>query len=119
MKNLIKLEEASMLALAFYLSTLLDYGWWMFILFLFTPDLSMIGYLLGNKTGAIIYNLFHHKFLAIAVGIAGHLLALPIITFTGIILFGHSSLDRIMGFGLKQHKGFNYTHLGAINKNKN
>ena len=116
MKLLLKLEETGMLILAFYLGSLLGYEWWMFLLFIFTPDISMLGYLFGNKAGAVVYNLFHHKFFAIAVGITGHLLAIPVITYAGIILFGHSSLDRIMGYGLKLPEGFNYTHLGVIGK---
>jgi len=36
-----------------------------------------------------------------------------------IILFGHSSMDRIFGYGLKTNQGFKFTHLGTIgNKNK-
>lgn len=116
MKLLFKLEEASLLLLSFYMSVLLGYNWWVFVLFLFTPDISMLGYLFGNKTGAIIYNLFHHKFLAVAIGISGLVLAVNELAFAGIVLFGHSSLDRILGFGLKYSKGFNFTHLGAIGK---
>jgi len=34
----------------------------------------------------------------------------------GIILFGHSSMDRMFGYGLKLGQGFKYTHLGIIGK---
>jgi hypothetical protein len=36
----------------------------------------------------------------------------------GIVLFGHSSLDRMLGFGLKYKEGFGFTHLGKIGKEK-
>ena len=34
------------------------------------------------------------------------------------VLFGHSSLDRLLGFGLKYNQGFKFTHLGKIGKAK-
>jgi hypothetical protein len=34
----------------------------------------------------------------------------------GVILFSHSSLDRMLGYGLKFEKGFKFTHLGEIGK---
>jgi len=33
-----------------------------------------------------------------------------------VVIFGHSSLDRFLGFGLKYFDGFNVTHLGTIGK---
>ncbi|MCG6186924.1 DUF4260 domain-containing protein [Maribellus maritimus] len=118
MKFLLKIEEISMLILSFYLSVLLGYKWWVFILFLFIPDISMQGYLFGNKIGAAVYNAFHYKFLAVLLGILGYTFSLNELAFAGIVLFGHSSFDRIFGYGLKYSIGFNSTHLGAIgNKN--
>lgn len=118
MKFLLKMEETSMLILSFYVSFILGYEWWIFVLFLFKPDISMIGYLFGNKVGAIIYNLFHYKFLAVFLGIVGFAYSVNELAFAGAVLFGHSSFDRLFGYGLKFQKGFNYTHLGTIgNKN--
>jgi hypothetical protein len=37
---------------------------------------------------------------------------------TGVILFGHSSMDRMMRYGLKYFTGFRFTHLGKIGKEK-
>jgi len=31
-------------------------------------------------------------------------------------MFGHSSMDRMFGYGLKTEEGFKYTHLGMIGK---
>jgi len=107
-----------MLILSFYLSYLLGFEWWVFVLFLFTPDISMLAYFLGNKTGASVYNFFHYKFFAVIIGMGGYLLNINELAFVGTILFGHSSLDRILGYGLKSFRGFRYTHLGVIgNKN--
>ena len=32
----------------------------------------------------------------------------------GVILFSHTAMDRIMGYGLKFEKGFIFTHQGTI-----
>jgi hypothetical protein len=76
----------------------------------------MLGYLGGNKTGAACYNLFHHKGIAIAIFIFGLLLPSILLQTIGIVLFGHSSMDRLFGYGLKTTEGFKYTHLGIIGK---
>jgi hypothetical protein len=34
----------------------------------------------------------------------------------GLILFGHSSMDRALGYGLKYPDSFQNTHLGIIGK---
>jgi hypothetical protein len=79
-------------------------------------DISMIGYAAGNKTGAIMYNIFHHKAIALVVYIIGFYLYNETIMLAGIILFAHSSMDRLLGYGLKYFTGFSDTHLGKIGK---
>ena len=116
MSTLLKLEEVFMLALGIYLFTLLNYDWWWFLVLLLTPDIGMVGYLFGNKTGAAMYNLFHHKGVAIIVYLLGSYLSLPLCQLVGIILFSHSAMDRIFGYGLKYDEGFKFTHLGEIGK---
>jgi hypothetical protein len=46
----------------------------------------------------------------------GHLMINPALQFTGLILLGHSSLDRALGYGLKYPDAFQNTHLGIIGK---
>jgi hypothetical protein len=116
MKNIIKLEEAGMFLLSIYLFSQLGYTWWLYLVFILTPDISIAGYMFNNKTGAICYNIVHHKGLAIIIYIAGSSLANPPLQFAGLILFGHSALDRMMGYGLKYYEGFKYTQLGVIGK---
>ena len=120
MKNLLKIEELAMFVLSIILFNQLHYSWWLFPALILLPDLSMLGYLHNNKTGAILYNLAHHKAVAIGFGFVGFQLANEPLLFTGILLFGHSSLDRIFGYGLKYFDAFEHTHLGYLKKpNKN
>src|SRR2546423_9834239 len=116
MRKVIQLEELAMFLLSIYLFSQLSFKWWLFPVLILTPDISMVGYAFGNKTGAIIYNLFHHKALAIALYIFGSYLQNEVLQLIGIILFGHSSMDRMLGYGLKTFQSFKYTHLGEIGK---
>lgn len=77
----------------------------------------MIGYLVNPRVGAYSYNLFHHRGIAIMAFGAGVLTALPMLQFAGFILFAHATMDRMLGYGLKYEKGFQFTHLGTIGKN--
>jgi Domain of unknown function (DUF4260) len=119
MKTIIKLEEFAMLGFCVFALITLKSHWWVYLLLAVGPDISMIGYFSGNKVGADCYNLFHHKGIAVAVFMIGVMLNSPsgdIVSTAGIIPFGHSSLDRMLGYGLKLQEGFKYTHLGMIGK---
>lgn len=111
MKNLLKLEELAQFALSIYIFTLLDYSWWVFPACLLLPDLSMVGYIVNTRVGALLYNFFHHKLLALAVLITGAYLEQPWVVLSGVILFGHSAMDRLFGYGLKYPDSFKHTHL--------
>jgi hypothetical protein len=116
MKKLIKLEELGEFLFSIYLFSLLPYPWWFYPLFFFAPDLSMVGYLAGPRLGAITYNLIHHKALSLSLFVVGSLLHIPVLSLIGVIILGHSSLDRVMGYGLKFSDSFGHTHLGAIGR---
>jgi len=117
MKTLIKLEEAALFGLGIYLFSLLDFAWWWFPALTLTPDISFTGYAFGNRTGAWVYNLFHHRGIAIVVYLSGIYFGNEIVQLIGVILFAHSSMDRMFGYGLKYENGFKFTHLGEIGKN--
>ena len=116
MKNLLRIDEALQLILSIYLVNQLPYAGWMYWALFLAPDLGMLGYLVNTQTGALLYNLFHHKGIAIALYLMGLYLNIPELLFTGLLLFGHSSFDRIFGYGLKYPDNFKNTHLGWIGK---
>lgn len=116
MKTLLKLEEAAQFALALILFNQLPFAWWWFPALLLLPDLSMLGYLISPRIGAYAYNFFHHKAVAVVVGALGLFLNNPELLLTGVILFGHSAMDRLFGYGLKYPDSFANTHLGRVGK---
>jgi hypothetical protein len=118
MKNILKLEEFCMFLFGVFLFDQLHFAWWWFLALILLPDISMIGYLINNKTGAVCYNIVHHKGVALITYIAGYYLHNEILQLAGVILFAHSSMDRTMGYGLKYFEGFKFTHLGIIGKNE-
>lgn len=133
MKNLLKLEElAQFLACALVLVTNKVEWWWYVLLFL-GPDIGMAGYLINPRIGSFTYNLLHHKGIALVLFMFGALRetgsvmaemlsgvenAPDVVWLTGLILYGHASMDRIFGYGLKFGDSFQHTHLGWIGKLK-
>src|SRR6187549_1676973 len=114
MKNIIRLEEFGMLALSIFALDHFQVAWWYYLILVLGPDISMLGYLFGNKIGAACYNIFHHKGIALVLLVTGFYCHSWELQVTGLILFGHSSMDRMAGYGLKYETGFKFTHLGTI-----
>ncbi len=116
MRNLTRLEELSLGLLAFYLFLRLPIAWWWFFALLLAPDISMLGYAISPKAGAWLYNVVHHRAVSVALYVAGSLLATPWLQAAGLIIFAHSSFDRVLGYGLKYTDSFQHTHLGMIGR---
>jgi len=114
MKTSLKIEELAQFVFGIFLFSRLSFEWWWFPLLILTPDIGMIGYLFNTKTGAWIYNLFHHKGVGVFLMLIGFYFKNETLSLIGIILFSHSSLDRIFGYGLKYPDSFHKTHLGEI-----
>lgn len=118
MKLILKLEEVAMAIISIYFLSIYNLGlsFWIWLILFFTPDIGMLGYTLNTRIGAITYNLFHHKALALLIAAMGFYLHNNIVTAIGILLFAHASFDRILGYGLKYPDNFKNTHLGNLQK---
>lgn len=118
MKHLLQAEEAAQLAIAIFGLYLqpLEFSWWVWIILFLSPDISMLGYLINTRVGAITYNVFHHKLIGVLIAGIGYTTTQPLILLIGLILFAHSCFDRMMGYGLKFNNDFKHTHLGWIGK---
>src|SRR5690554_1180064 len=114
MKTTLKLEELAQFVLGIALFSHLDFAWWYFPVLILLPDIGMFGYIFNPKVGAFVYNLFHNKAIGVSLIILGMFYFSQVYTLIGIILFAHSAMDRIFGFGLKYPDSFKNTHLGKI-----
>ena len=116
MKTSLRIEELFMFVLGVFLFSQLEFSWWWFLVLILTPDIGMLGYIFNTKIGAISYNVFHHKGIAIIIYLIGVYFQNHILELTGIILFSHASFDRIFGYGLKYFDDFKHTHLETLRK---
>jgi hypothetical protein len=114
MKTLLKSEELIQFLGAIYLFSRLNFAWWWFPALILSPDISMIGYLVNPAIGAVLYNFVHHKGLGIIIGLLGLMLGNQVLMLIGVILFAHSCMDRVAGYGLKYFDSFKHTSLGNL-----
>lgn len=114
MKTLLKSEELVQFLGAIYLFSRLSFAWWWFPALILVPDVSMIGYAINPAVGAVTYNLVHHKGLGVVVGLLGLMTGNQQLMLAGVILFAHSTMDRMFGYGLKYPDGFKHTSLGDL-----
>ncbi|CDF80855.1 conserved hypothetical protein (DUF4260) [Formosa agariphila KMM 3901] len=116
MKTILKLEEIAMLMLSVFLFSNLTFDWWWYLVLFFLPDAGFVGYVFNTRLGAFLYNILHHKGVAIVLYIAGAIWQIEALQLAGIIMFGHAAFDRIFDYGLKYTDSFHNTHLGHIGK---
>ena len=116
MDKIIKLEEMAQFAAVIVALNYqpIHFQWWAWIIIFLIPDTGMLGYLISTSVGAVTYNLVHHKLIALLILGIGWYGAMPYLVLTGLVLYGHSSMDRMMGYGLKYFDAFKHTHLGMI-----
>lgn len=114
MKTLLKSEECGLVLLSLLVFSQTSFAWWWYPVLILAPDIGMIGYLKNPKTGAVLYNLFHHQGIAVLFIGLGWVMGSDMALLAGTILLGHSALDRIFGYGLKYPDSFHNTHLGRI-----
>ena len=108
---LLRIEGAILLLLSILLYNLIGGSWLLFVLLFLAPDLSMLGYLSGPRTGAITYNLFHTYVLPSLFAALGLLVGSLLLVSLALVWFAHIGFDRMVGYGLKYPTGFFDTHL--------
>lgn len=113
-KGILRLEGLAVLILALYAYNHLHFSWQTFALFFLLPDLSLLGYCLNPRIGALSYNSAHSYLGALLCLFLGTWLALPAVLASGLIWCAHLGFDRALGYGLKYQTGFRFTHLGFI-----
>ncbi|HMK09438.1 MAG TPA: DUF4260 domain-containing protein [Anaerolineales bacterium] len=118
MAKLLRLENLGLFLLSLSLFSQLPFSWWLYPVLFLAPDLGMLGYLAGPRFGASAYNFTHHLGIAALLYAIGLVTGLPLLCLGGVIMLGHSGMDRVLGFGLKYPDSFQHTHLGWIGSGK-
>ena len=111
---LLRTEEALLLTLTVFAYQPLHFSWLLFAILFFTPDISMLGFLLNPRLGATTYNLAHTLTLPLALLLASYLQHWHLPTQLALIWTAHISFDRLLGYGLKYPTFFKDTHLQHI-----
>lgn len=118
MNRLIKSEYLAAAILTALIYIYAGFAWYWLVLLFLLFDISMIGYFISNKVGAIIYNTVHSFFIPAALLVIYVFTNENILLFVALLWLFHIFVDRTFGYGLKYPKGFRYTHLGTIGRVK-
>jgi Domain of unknown function (DUF4260) len=115
---LLRLEGLALFLGMVVLYALQGGSWWIFGTLFLIPDLSFAAYLAGPRTGAIAYNAVHSTMAPVALAVLGFGLAAPLMPSIAMIWLAHIGMDRALGYGLKYPRGFAFTHLGRVGRNR-
>lgn len=110
-RALLRLEGATLLALAIAAFGHLGHGWGLFAAMFFAPDLAMLGYLAGARAGAAAYNATHTLLGPAALAALAHATHHSHLGALALIWAAHIGFDRLLGYGLKYESAFGHTHL--------
>src|SRR5215469_5595662 len=113
-KLLLQLEGAAALGVACVLYSQSHGSWLWFALLFLSPDLFMLGYIAGTKSGAFFYNLVHTYVLPACLMAVYWFTGHPWFLWLGLISLAHIGFDRLLGFGLKYETAFKDTHLQRV-----
>jgi len=113
---LVRFEWAATLVAAVFAYWWLGASWALFAVLILAPDLSMLGYLVGPRVGAVVYNAVHTLIGPLALLGAALLFPLSWAMPVAVIWLAHIAMDRTLGYGLKLSTGFADTHMGTIGR---
>ena len=110
----LQLEGAAIAAVAILVYAAFGGGWGLFALLILAPDIFMLGYLVGKRTGAVFYNIAHSYLVPLALGAASYVSPWEPGVLVALIWIVHIGADRAIGYGLKYTTHFKDTHLGRV-----
>ncbi|SNT54281.1 protein of unknown function [Bacillus sp. OK838] len=113
-KKFLHIEGLMVLLAMIYIYSVYEFSWWIFLLFILSPDVSMLAYLIDDRVGAKVYNLFHTYTLSIFMILLAIFLKSDALMMIGSIWTAHIGMDRLFGYGLKYTSAFKATHLQKV-----
>ena len=112
--TLLRIEGGVLLALSVLLYWVNGEGWILFGLLILAPDVSMLGYVFGQRVGTASYNVMHTYALPAGLGAFGVVGSSSLAVGLALIWFAHIGMDRLVGYGLKYAFGFKDTHQDRV-----
>jgi len=113
-KKTIRLEYLTILLFLVYTYFSQKYSLWLFLIFLFVPDIAIVFYKINSRIGSIAYNIIHTYTIPIILVIINNLFFENTIMLTiCLIWMSHISMDRFVGYGLK-YDNFKETHIQKL-----
>jgi Domain of unknown function (DUF4260) len=109
-----RLEGVFVFGAAVSLYIHLGYGWVPLMVLALAPDLSMLGYLGGNRIGALSYDVAHAYVGPLLLASVGAFEDIDLAVQFALIWGAHIGADRALGYGLKYPTGFKQTHLQRL-----
>ena len=113
---LLRLEGLAVMIAAVVAYQAIGASWMLFAILLLLPDLSLIGYVAGARTGAVAYNAVHTYIGPAGLAALAYLEAVPLAGPVCLIWVAHIGMDRVCGLGLKFPSAFKDTHLGTVGR---
>ncbi|MCP8615881.1 DUF4260 domain-containing protein [Salirhabdus salicampi] len=113
-KALLHMEGLAVLLVSVYFYASLNFSWLLFIVLFFIPDVSMVGYGISKKFGALTYNIFHTYTVPTIFILMGVFSTMETLVMIGLIWSAHIGMDRMIGYGLKYPTSFKETHLNRV-----
>ncbi|WP_179283072.1 MULTISPECIES: DUF4260 domain-containing protein [Paenibacillus] len=114
-KQIVHVEYILAVILSFFIYMQLHFPIWLFFVLLFVPDLTMLGYAMNKKIGAIVYNFGHTFIFPLLLALSYLYFSNDYLLLGAIIWIAHICLDRAIGAGLKyQDSSFTSTHIQRL-----
>ncbi|MFY0782686.1 DUF4260 domain-containing protein [Peribacillus simplex] len=113
-KNFLHIEGLMVLLAMIYVYSLFEFSWWIFLLLILSPDVSMLAYSIDERVGAKVYNFFHTYTMSIFMILLAVFLKSDACMMIGLIWTAHIGMDRLFGYGLKYTSSFKATHLQKV-----
>lgn len=113
-RALLHLEGAALLLLATAAFFRLGHAWWLFLLLLLAPDLSLLGMAAGPRVGSAVYNAVHTTLGPLLLLGVGWWLGAAGAVAVALVWLAHLGMDRMLGLGLKYPDASRHTHFDGL-----
>lgn len=111
---LLHLEGAAVLVVATAAFFRLGHPWWLFLLLIIAPDLSLLALAAGPRVGGLIYDMAHTMIWPIILLGVGWWLGASLAVAVALGWLAHLGMDRMVGYGLRYLDGGKESHLGRV-----